>query len=531
MHRRSLLKLAGALATGAYVPTQAQTATGPVAWSSNPFGLGVASGSPTADGVVLWTRIAPAALPADAPHEIQMRWELALDAQFLQGVASGLAVAHAALGHSVHVEVAGLEPDRWYYFRFVCADAVSTVGRTRTLPAPAANVDALRLVYASCQKWEDGYFTAWKHAKADAPDLVVFLGDYLYEYPGTNSKLRVPGGGWLVTLRDYRKRYALYKTDPDLQAMHAACPWLLVWDDHEVQNDYAGQVAGDSGPRDFDPANFLDRRAAAYQAYYENMPLRASVLTQGLEGLTRGAEMRIYGEVRWGTLAALQLVDCRQYKDPQVCNQGGKLGSSVLEPLQCAALAQPSRTLLGTAQEQWLDQQWARSVGEGVRWNLLAQTTLLGPRNFGSDTAPKIWNDGWDGYPAARERLLQSIQKQKVRNLVVLGGDVHENWVGHVKADYRNPQSEALGVELCGTSITSHSGAKVPSPEMMARNPHFIFADPRQRGYGLVNLTAQKMDVQLRVLDDVQQQNSGVSTLARFRVLSGHPRIEQVKET
>ena len=172
---------------------------------------------------------------------VAVRWEIAHDDNFLRPVQTGQVLAVPQLAHSVHAEVQGLEPDRWYFYRFMSGDAVSAVGRTRTFPKPEAAVARLRLAYASCQKWEDGYFSAWRHMRAENLDAVMFLGDYIYEYPGTTSKLRTPGGGWVITLDDYRRRYALYKGDSDLQAMHAHCPWLMTWDDHEVQNDYAGQ--------------------------------------------------------------------------------------------------------------------------------------------------------------------------------------------------------------------------------------------------------------------------------------------------
>ncbi|MGI9132704.1 MAG: alkaline phosphatase D family protein, partial [Rhodoferax sp.] len=314
MQRRVLLRQGGALAAGLVL---ARPGAARVTLPETPFALGVASGTPTHDSVVLWTRVLPPPALRERPEAEQtlpVRWELAHDAQFARMVQSGQYPAGAALGHSVHIEVTGLQSDRWYHYRFWLGDAVSTVGRTRTLPAPEAPVSRLRLAYASCQRWEHGYYGAYRHMRDDAPDLVLFLGDYIYEYPGAKDAVRKAGGGWVLTLDDYRQRYALHKSDPDLQAMHAACPWLLTWDDHEVQNDYAGIYPGDSGPA---VPDFAARRAAAYQAYYENMPLPASVLTQGLAGLASGAEMRIYRQLQLGQLATLYLLDGRQYRDRQ----------------------------------------------------------------------------------------------------------------------------------------------------------------------------------------------------------------------
>jgi alkaline phosphatase D len=289
---------------------------------------------------------------------------------------------------------------------------------------------------------------------------------------GSEMCIRDRSGGNAITLDDYRDRYALYKSDLDLQRMHAACPWLMTWDDHEVKNDYAGHTAGD----------FAARRAAAYQAYYEHMPLRASVLTQALTGLNQGAELRMYDRVDFGNLATLHLLDDRQYRDPQVCTKGGALGSSLVNPAKCANWNDPQRTLLGATQEKWLDQSFARSKSQ---WNVLGQQTVFGQRDFHSGDGQSLGNDGWDGYSAARTRLTTGLQQHKVANPVILGGDVHANWVGHVKANYSNPESEAVGVEFCGTSITSHGGTNDRLPKVLTKNPHFVFADRERRGYGL----------------------------------------------
>ena len=524
--RRRLLTLVAATVAGAALPRNA--------WSQprlggDPFTLGVASGSPTSDSIVLWTRLHGKVLAAAGrTHEpIALRWELAHDEQFTRLVQSGQALASADLAHSVHVEVSGLESDRWYFYRFQLGDATSPLGRTRTLPKADSVVQRLRLAYASCQKWEDGYFTAWRHMREEDLDLVLFLGDYIYEYPGVSSKLRSPGGGWVVGLDDYRQRYAQYKGDADLQAMHAACPWFVVWDDHEVQNDYAGLQAGDSGPFDpADPGNFAARRAAAYQAWYEHMPVRASVLRAGLNGLQCGAEMRIYQRIEYGQLASLYLLDGRQYKDPQVCNKGEGRGSSRLNPATCSAWRDPQRSLLGQQQERWLYQEFANPRSRATRWNVLGQPTLLGRRNFKAGSEQSLWNDGWDGYPAARSRLTDSMRQQQVANPVVLGGDVHENWVGHVKADYDDPGSASVGVEFCGTSISSRTGGAARAAQILAANPHFVFADAQRKGYGVVEFTPDHLTTTLRVVDDVMRQDTKIETLARFTVQAGRPMVE-----
>lgn len=518
LDRRHLLKLACAAATSLWLPRSAWSEP---KFSANPFSLGVASGSPTHDSVVLWTRLAWHGTSA-ASQPVTVRWEVARDDAFKNIVKSGQAQAIAELAHSVHVEVAGLDADRWYFYRFFAGDARSPIGRTRTFPAPDADAARLRLAYASCQRWEHGYFGAYRHMLDEQLDAVVFLGDYIYEYPNASNAVRVPPGGWVITLDDYRQRYELHKSELDLQAMHAACPWIVTWDDHEVQNDYAGLAAGDNGPP---VSDFVARRAAAYQAFYEHMPIRASTLTQAVTGLLKGVETRIYSQLRFGKLASIYLLDDRQYRDPQVCSRGGKAGSSMLDPGNCEALADSKRTLLGIAQEAWLGQALSRA---GKGWNVIGQQTLFGARNLASGSAANtIWNDGWDGYPAARQRMLDQLRRHQVPNTVLLGGDVHENWVGHVKADYADPKSASIGVEFCGTSITSRSGGNAKTAERLARNPHFVFADAERKGYGVVEFTPKQLTATLRVVSDVTKRAPGIDTLAKFSVAAGSSTIER----
>ena len=526
--RRQLGRLAVASAAALWLPRSA--------WSranlgGDAFSLGVASGSPTHDSVVLWTRLMADANvslhPSTGP--VTVRWEVADDDKFKRVVRRGQAQAVPELAHSVHAEVDGLPPDRWYFYRFMVDAAVSPVGSTRTLPAAGARVNRLRIGYASCQKWEDGYFTAWRHMLAENLDAVLFLGDYIYEYPGASGRVRRPSGGWAVNLDDYRRRYALYKGDADLQAMHAACPWLMTWDDHDVQNDYAGLQAGNSGSADpSSPADFEARRGAAYQAYYEHMPLRASVLTRALAGLTKPGGIRIYSRLQVGRLMSIALLDDRQYRDPQVCTRGGKTGASLVDPAQCKQWSDPRRTLLGLGQEQWLDSALASRESRESSWNVIAQQTVFGQRDFRPGPGELFTNDGWDGYASARSRVTDALQRHVVPNPVLLGGDVHANWVGHVKSDYTRPDSEAVGVEFCGTSITSRGGGNDKLPERLAENPHFVFADAKSHGYGVAEFTPAQMTTTLRVVDDVTRRDTQVQTLAAFRVQAGRPVVERV---
>lgn len=522
--RRELLQWGAAAGAALCLPGAASSQP---RLAGDPFTLGVASGSPTHDSVVLWTRLM---LEKDqglrlSAQPLEVRWEVAHDDKFSRIVQSGSVPAPAGLAHSVHVEVQGLPSDRWYFYRFMLGQAVSGTGRTRTLPAVDAVVSRLRLAYASCQRWEHGHFSAWRHMRDENLDLVMFLGDYIYEYPNAGNAVRVPTGGWVTTLDDYRQRYALYKSDANLQAIHAACPWLVTWDDHEVQNDYAGRTEGHSG---VPVPDFAGRRAAAYQAFYEHMPVRASVLTGALAGLASGAEMRIYDRMQYGRLASLYMLDARQYKDVQVCTRDGKSGSSTVNPSSCPTWADPARSMLGRQQERWLEAELGKANSRDGHWNVLGQPSLFGQRDFRAGAGRVFWNDGWDGYSAARTRLTDALQKLDVANPVLLGGDVHENWIGHVKADYAQAASRTIGVEFCGTSITSRSGGNEKIPEVLAENPHFVFADSERRGYGVVEFTPKRLTTTLRVVSDVARDDSGIETLAQFSVPAGRPVIEKI---
>jgi alkaline phosphatase D len=520
LSRRELLAWAGAAGTAIWLPRAGWSQT---RQQTQLFGLGIASGSPLSDSVVLWTRLlfTPGQGAPDLP--VSVRWEIAHDGQFTKLAQSGVSPALPSLGWSVHAEVQGLEPDRWYFYRFIVGDAVSPTGRTRTLPAADALVSSLRLAYASCQRWETGFYSAYRHMLADRPDLVMFLGDYIYEYPNSPNPVRKTSGGWVTTLDDYRARYALHKSDADLQAMHAACPWLVTWDDHEVQNDYAGLSPGDNGPA---VPDFAARRAAAYQAYYENMPLRSSVLTQGTGGLARGAEMRIHDRLQYGRLASLYLLDARQYKDRQVCTREAGKASSSVNPASCPEWHDLARSLLGMKQEAWLNQEFGKSSSR-KGWNVIGQQSVFGPRDYKRGPGESLWNDGWDGYGAARQRLTGALQKHAVASPVLFGGDVHENWVGCIKADYTDPASKAIGVEFCGTSITSRSAGNDKIADVLAENPHFMFADSARRGYGLAEFTPKSLTTSLRVVSDVTLVDSGVETLATFVVGAGRNLVER----
>lgn len=517
--RRELLRRAAAAAACTWLPRGAWSQR---RWSFDPFALGVASGSPSSDGIVLWTRLlAPGAFDSLGEAPVPVRWEISHDEGFSRIAQRGETLATAELAHSVHAEVMGLEPDRGYFYRFIAGGNVSPVGRARTLPLPGAQPARLRLAYASCQRWEHGYYAAYRHMREEDPDFVMFLGDYIYEYPNATAAVRnFPSLARVFTLADYRDRHAMHRSDAHLQAMHADCPWLMSWDDHEVQNDYAGVHPGDDLPLGLNGVpDFIARRNAAYQAYYEHMPLRAADFARASSPL----QVRLYTRYRFGRLADLLLLDTRQYRDRQVCGHP-RHPSGLVDPGRCPELQDPARTLLGPTQEQWLDAALSQA---GRGWTVLGQQTLFGKRDNRPGPGEQLWNDGWDGYGAARRRLTGSLQRHRVANPVMLGGDVHENWVGYVKADYERPDSEALGVEFCGTSITSRAASAARVPQRLAENPHFIFADGTRRGYGLCDFTPKGLTTTLRVLDDATRADARIETQARFAVAAGQARIER----
>lgn len=471
----------------------------------------MASGSPTASGFVLWTRIAPQPLSGGGlgPEALEVRWEIAHDEKFSRIVKRGTALAEGSRAHAVHVEADGLEPARWYHYRFIVAGEASGVGNARTAPEAGRGDDRLRLALASCQHYEQGYYTAHRHLAADAPDLVAFVGDYIYERGRKAGRVREHHTGEPRTLQEYRDRYAQYKTDADLQAAHACAPWLFTWDDHEVANDYA-----DDRSQDLDPA-FLERRAAAYRACFEHQPLRPSALRAG-------GKMRIHGTHAWGALASLFVLDDRQYRAHQPCPRVSRGGSNLVGTW-CRERAGEERTMLGEAQERWLDEGFAASK---ARWNLVVQQTLMAPAGTRSTRGPLHWTDGWDGYPRARARLLESLAKSGAANPVVLGGDVHAHYVANLHLRPEDPGSPVVAAEFCGTSITSPGPDAKRVAAILEANAHIRFGDGSRRGYALLDLGRERLEARLRVVKTVKRPDAGVETAATFTVAAGRPGLE-----
>ncbi|QJI28074.1 alkaline phosphatase [Pseudomonas sp. ADAK18] len=481
-----------------------------------PFTLGVASGDPLPDGFVIWTRLAPLFNAVDGrgglSRAVPVRWRVASDALMTRIVKQGEVMASERFAHSVHVEVAGLEAGRPYWFQFESLGAQSPTGQSRTAP-PLHAMASARLGFVSCSHWERGYFSAYRHLAAEQPDLVFFLGDYIYDYSyptGSSKIIRPHGSGDAEDLAGYRNRYALYKSDPDLQALHAAAPSVATWDDHEVQNDYANQWSQDPNVT---VERFLKRRAAAYQAFYEHMPLRAT-------SLPRGPDMRIYRNLDYGRLARFHVLDGRQYRSVQPCIEANGSRKGHIAADSCVDLSNPERTMLGWKQEAWLDQGFAESRAQ---WNVIAQDLLVAPliQHDPASQALGHWTDGWDGYRATRERVLASIERRRARNPVFWGGDIHSFWATDLHADANDPDSRIVATEFVGTSVTSDGPPFDAFNSILPLNPHVRFFDSRQRGYVSVELEEQKMLTNFRVISDPRDPNASVSTLKSFVVEPG----------
>lgn len=486
----------------------ARAMAAPRAWSAYPFTLGVASGYPTPHGAVLWTRLAPQPVLVNggvADAVVPVQWEVAHDAGFKAVVARGTAYAEASWAHSVHVEVSGLDPWRWYHYRFHSGDATSATGRLRTTPLPTQTIPQLRFAAVSCQHYESGYYAAYRHMLDDELDLIVHLGDYIYESPAQTTRVRRHAGGEPYTLADYRRHYANYRSDTDLQSAHAACPWLVVWDDHEVENDYAGVRSENLD----DPAWFLRRRANAYRAYYEHMPLPSTMRPFG-------PAMRIYTSLDYGGLARFTLLDGRQYRSPQPCPKPGRGGSTTLN--DCAARRDPHASLLGTGQEQWLTAQLEASR---ARWNIVGQQLLMAQADSLPGAGEAFYSDAWDGYPAARQRLMQATAASGASNPIFFGGDIHSFWVTDLKTDFSRAQAPVVATEFVTTALSSAPIPTALAAAMVAENPHIRYGRSGPRGYLRVSCDAARLRSELCGLDDVTDRHSGCRTLATFEVDHG----------
>jgi alkaline phosphatase D len=509
--RRRFLAAAGGVAAAAAIaqlPADRSEATPRPANGDYPFTLGVASGDPTTTGVVLWTRLAPQPFAPDGGmpgRRVPVGWQIASDPRFRHIARSGHAWASPGLAHSVHVEVDGLAPDREWFYRFRYRHDTSPTGRTRTAPR---TTDRLDLAFVSCQAWDNGYYPSYRHLARDDLDLILHLGDYVYEggIPADGGFRAVPTPAVLREaprdLTRWRMQYALYKSDPDLQDAHARCPWLVVWDDHEVQNDYANTQSQYEG-------DISALRAAAYQAWYEHQPVRSPAEAG-----------RIYRRLRWGRLAQLDVVDGRQYRSIPPCGWG--------EADACADAYDPAVTMLGAEQERWLYEGFARSQ---ARWNLLGSNVMLARLDHDGTAGDLLWHDAWDGFPAARNRLTRAWARHRVRNPVVLTGDWHSTFVNDIRRDFDRPDSPVVATEFVGTSISSNGDGEVYGPyygPMIRFNPHIRFFDGDRRGYVRASLRREHLTAELRTVTTVSRPDAPESTFAAFVVADGRPGAEQL---
>ncbi|WP_437060089.1 alkaline phosphatase D family protein [Streptomyces sp. enrichment culture] len=497
--------LGAAASAQLWLPAAARAAETPL--PDGVFSLGVASGDPLPDGVVLWTRLAPDPLNGGGMPDraVAVEWEIAEDERFGRRVRRGVAQARPEFGHSVHVDVRGLRPGRSYWYRFRAGGQLSPAGRTRTAPHRGSSGGSVRLALASCQNWQHGWFTPYADMLAQDPDVVLFVGDYIYEsVPSATALRRHEGTGEPYNLTQYRNRYAQYRTDPDLAAMHANAPFVVTFDDHEVDNDFAGEIPQDPDKQTHDA--FVARLTAAYQAYYEHMPVRASAVPNG-------PHIRMYRRLEFGRLARLNVLDTRQYRSDQATSQAGAMD--------------PSLTMLGAAQKSWLLDSLHRSP---ARWNLIASQIMMAETDLLVGEGKQWFYDAWDGYQAERNQFLKEFRS--VRNPVVLTGDRHLTMVSDLKEDFADPGSAVVGAEFVGTSISSNGDQDQAAfhrewDPRLPDNPHWKLLDAH-RGYHLFDIRRDGIDAQVRVVDTVRQPKATPSTLARLRVEAGRPGVEVV---
>ncbi|ONM48122.1 alkaline phosphatase D family protein [Nocardia donostiensis] len=493
-------------------------------WLGDPFTLGVASGDPTPDGVVLWTRLAPDPFAPDglggmAMDPVTVDYEIAHDEQFRRIAARGSAVATRALAHTVHPEVRGLEPGRWYFYRFRAGQAISPVGRTRTAPPPGHQVQRLRFAFASCQAWSSGYFTAYDHLAAEDLDVVVHLGDYIYERGWSRGRQGMTLEPWLyaeaVDLPGYRLRYAQAKAEAPLQAAHAGFPWLVTLDDHEVDNNWVSSQPGHGIDIHLIPALFRRRLAAALQAMYEHQPLR-------IEQLPSGTTMRLHRRYRFGDLADITMLDTRQYRSPQPC--GGNIATD------CTDRFSPERTVLGAQQRKWLIDGFARST---ARWQIIGNQVAMNQTDYDPGPHTAVGTDAWDGYVAERSLVLGAAAERGVRNLVVITGDRHENYAADLRRDPSDPETPVVAAEFIGTSIsTGGNGTDLSSHGrvLLGTNPDLKFCNS-QRGYVRVEVDKDLWRSDFRVVPYVDHPGAPVHTRASYVVEDTVPGVTPASQS
>lgn len=472
---------------------------------SDPFTLGIASGDPLPDSVILWTRLAPDPTVAGGgmPDEVvTVAWEVATDDQFDDVVISGEAEADPKFGHSLHIDASGLAADSWYFYRFKIGEWTSPTGRTRTLPAAGSSPERLRFASVCCQSYVDGYYTGYPHLAAEDLDLVVFLGDYIYEN-AAKGPVRSHVNPEPTTLDEYRVRYGLYKSDRNLQAAHVNFPWVMIWDDHEVENNYAGDISQDGAPTE----EWLARRAAAYQAYYEHMPLRLPP--------PDSADYKIYRGLTWGDLAEFWLLDTRQYRSDQNCDDTPGAG--------CEGWLEYDGTVLGDEQEQWLKDGLVAST---ATWKLITNQIVFSTTNFGGSL---VNFDQWDGYPVARQRLLDFFKDEQLENVVVISGDLHVGGLGDLGAIAEDEESPVVAAEIVTTSMSSNGSVPPETVEALIMDlPRIKYFNAHSRGYVSHEITPAVYTVRCFMMETALEPESEGTVEAEFFIDAGTPGFRPV---
>lgn len=483
------------------------------AFSENPFTLGVASGDPQYDGFVIWTKLAPK--PLEEHHGMEMvivpvKWEVSEDEEFSKIVATGEEMARPELGHAVHVEVAGLLPHRPYYYRFyIEGGEKSRVGKCRTTPIYGGNIDKVRIGVAGCQHYEWGFYTAYRYLSQEEDlDAIFHYGDYIYERraqfsckpESKGACTRTHIGDQLYSLDDYRRRYAQYKLDPDLQAAHTAAAFLSSYDDHEISNNWNGEWDEKGVPNEV----FLLRRFAALQAWYENMPVRKGAFP------SKGA-IQMFRNIDYGNLLKIQILDTRQYRTRHRC--AGK--DKYCRPIEDKGY----ETIIGDRQEKWIANNFNRSKQDNIKWNLLAQQVMMMPFNYTNERSSGAINvDSWSGYPQSRQRVIDLINERRLTNVVVATGDVHKHHAGLIPAKEGDLQGKIAATEFVGTSISSGgNGTEFPVgwEKIIAQNPNNLFISDK-RGYQIFTITPKKWITDIKTVDKVESEGGKLTTAASF---------------
>ncbi len=531
--RRELMRRALHIAAAtAALPAPVLAVPAVAALNANPFStLGVASGDPTATGVVLWCRLALDLADTErwglAANAYRIIWEVRpADKPMARPLRSGTAIAVREKGYAVHVEVTGLAPAQSYAYRFRLG-AFEASGLTRTAPRADVMAAKLRFVACSCAEFEYELYYAYDKIAEEKPDFVVHLGDYIYEEtydrffkPDKDPRprrLQFDRDTPLTTLAQYRRRYAEHKSDPMLQRAHAAAPWIVTWDDHEVANDYAG---GTSAIKD--ETGFLERRIAAYRAYFENMPIRLSTLP------VREGRRQLYRHLGFGRLLGLSMLDERQYRDPQACRFDNLPGGKNVGLADCPGLA-TNRTILGAAQERWFDGVLSRSP---ARWSVIAQGVMFAhletrrdPRLKGLRTDPHMWNDTWSGYLPARQRMVDLLARHQQTNPVLLSGDIHSHFVNRVFRDWRQPGVDPVATEFVCASVSSFVRDLTPIVSDEANKEVVAFYDNAAHGYVSCEVTPAAFEATMvRITGkDRVAKTATADRSVRFRIEAGKP--------